>query len=95
MEKVDALKRLQMSDAAMERLPEWLSGLVQPPNSSLVVVVVCDVRLLERCIRGGEDWHIVQQIPAVSLYADTDRGSRYVHYNKEPVSYNTNFSTES
>ncbi|CAL9190258.1 unnamed protein product [Musa hybrid cultivar] len=95
VEKVDVLKRLQMSDAAMERLPEWLSGLVQQPNSSLVVVVVCDVRLLERCIRGGEDWHIVQQIPAVSLHADTDRGSRYVHYKKEPVSYETNFSTES
>ncbi|CAL9759537.1 unnamed protein product [Musa acuminata subsp. burmannicoides] len=69
------------------RLPEWLPGLAHQPNSSLVVVVVCDVRLLERCIRGGEDWHIVQQKPVVSLYADTDRGTDvWVNLLRTPLS---------
>ncbi|WOK99234.1 disease resistance protein RGA4 [Canna indica] len=97
VENLDVLKFLNMEDEGMERLPQWLLPLAllrQNHHNNIFSVIAKskNVGVVERCREGGEDWHIVQQIFHILVYADTEKERFHVLHRKKPFYYDTNFS---
>ncbi|XP_073001833.1 putative disease resistance protein RGA3 isoform X2 [Typha latifolia] len=92
VQNLDALQSLYLEDESMEGLPEWMSGLLQQRqhlhDDDLKFEMKCNIRVLERCQVGRQDWPIIQQFPKVR--ANTIDRSAYLEYTKLPFTCNTN-----
>ncbi|PKA48111.1 Putative disease resistance protein RGA3 [Apostasia shenzhenica] len=94
VEKMQALQRLDLFDVYMEVLPPWLPILLQErkpvddEDDDFLFQLYCSEKVLWRCLKGGPDWSIIEQIPRV--YASDDTGKGFLRYTKQPFSYFTN-----
>ncbi|XP_020084230.1 putative disease resistance protein RGA3 [Ananas comosus] len=82
-----ALQYLELQDYSMESLPEWLFRLVQQ-RVHLQLVMRCSATVIQRCLRGGLDWPIIECFSRVSAY--TEDRSTYLEYTKQNGRYRTN-----
>nr|CAD1843694.1 unnamed protein product [Ananas comosus var. bracteatus] len=82
-----ALQYLELQDYSMESLPEWLFRLVQQ-RVHLQLVMRCSATVIQRCLRGGLDWPIIECFSRVSAY--TEDRSAYLEYTKQNGRYRTN-----
>ncbi|XP_072963361.1 putative disease resistance protein RGA3 isoform X1 [Typha angustifolia] len=82
VQNLDALQSLYLKDESMECLPEWVSGLLQQRRhlhgDDLEFEMECNIRVLERCQMGHQDWPVIQQFSNVHVYTN------YVEYVKLP-----------
>ncbi|OAY85687.1 putative disease resistance protein RGA3 [Ananas comosus] len=87
-----ALQYLELQDYSMESLPEWLLRLVQQRvhlrDNVLQLVMRCSIALIQRCLKGGPDWPIIECFSRVSAY--TEDRSAYLEYTKQSGCYRTN-----
>ncbi|XP_073001936.1 uncharacterized protein [Typha latifolia] len=93
VQNLDALQSLYLKDESMDCLPEWVSGLLQQRRQylhgdDLEFEMECNIRVLERCQMGRQDWPIIQQFSKVHAY--TIDGIAYLEYTKLPFTCNTN-----
>uniref|UniRef100_A0A804L563 Uncharacterized protein n=1 Tax=Musa acuminata subsp. malaccensis TaxID=214687 RepID=A0A804L563_MUSAM len=79
----------------MTHLPPWLSGLVDERQSAPAAQwsfskfeLQCNLVLLKSCLRGHQNWHIIQRIPNVKI--QTFSGNEYIRYVKDTDMYDTN-----
>ncbi|CAL9759584.1 unnamed protein product [Musa acuminata subsp. burmannicoides] len=83
------LQHLELScPPPAERLPSWLSYLVEQQQSLRKLELQCSLPLLKRCLMGEVNWEIISQIPEVRIRA-TD-ANEFIWYNKDPYMYDTN-----
>lgn len=98
VEKVDALKRLELIEGDNECLPEWLLRLLQQRQQQMneqqdddddfqLQLNIGD-KLLKRCLMECEYWPIIRNVPFVNAYGSTN--AAYLKYTKKPFSYDTN-----
>ncbi|XP_072955512.1 putative disease resistance protein RGA3 isoform X2 [Typha angustifolia] len=92
VQSLDALQILYVEDESMEYLPEWVSGVLHQRqhldnNNDLELMLHCNLRVLERCQQGHQDWSIIQRFSKVR--ACTADRSGYLEYTKSPFSYNS------
>ncbi|CAL4907596.1 unnamed protein product [Urochloa decumbens] len=89
-----ALTCLHLDDQRMDCFPEWLSRLMQRSSDlsadSLELELHCNARMLYRCLRGGQDWDIIEQFSSVSAFCK--EGGAYMCYTRHPPTYHTNRS---
>ncbi|XP_020082365.1 putative disease resistance protein RGA3 [Ananas comosus] len=87
-----ALQHLRLQDYSMESLPEWLLRLAQQSthlhDNNLQLVMHCNAALIQRCLKGGPDWPIIECFSRVSAY--TEDRSAYLEYTKQSGCYRTN-----
>nr|CAD1843711.1 unnamed protein product [Ananas comosus var. bracteatus] len=87
-----ALQCLELQDYSMESLPEWLLRLVQQHahlrGKNLQLVMRCSTAVIQRCLKGGPDWPIIECFSRVSAY--TKDRSAYLEYTKHTGCYRTN-----
>ncbi|XP_020084229.1 putative disease resistance protein RGA3 [Ananas comosus] len=87
-----ALQHLELQDYSMESLPEWLLRLVQQRlhlrDKNLQLVMRCSTAVIQRCLKGGPDWPIIECFSCVSAY--TEDRSAYLEYTKQSGCYRTN-----
>ncbi|XP_020081493.1 putative disease resistance protein RGA3 [Ananas comosus] len=87
-----ALQHLELQDYSMESLPEWLLRLVQQRahlhDKNLQLVIRCSVAVIQRCLKGGHDWPIIECFSHVRAY--TKDRSAYLEYTKQTGCYRTN-----
>ncbi|XP_020085325.1 putative disease resistance protein RGA3 [Ananas comosus] len=87
-----ALQYLELEDYSMKSLPEWLLRLVQQRahlrDENLQLVMRCKAAVIQRCLRGGPDWPIIECFSRVSAY--TKDRSAYLEYTKQSGCYRTN-----
>ncbi|XP_020084264.1 uncharacterized protein LOC109707432 [Ananas comosus] len=87
-----ALQHLELQDYSMESLPEWLLRLVQQRahlrDKNLQLVMRCSTAVIQRCLKGGPDWPIIECFSCVSVY--TEDRSAYLEYTKQSGCYRTN-----
>nr|CAD1843652.1 unnamed protein product [Ananas comosus var. bracteatus] len=87
-----ALQCLELRDYSMESLPEWLLRLVQQRahlhDKNLQLVIRCNAAVIQRCLKGGPDWPIIECFSRVSAY--TKDRSAYLEYTKQTGCYQTN-----
>ncbi|OAY85683.1 putative disease resistance protein RGA3 [Ananas comosus] len=87
-----ALQYLELEDYSMKSLPEWLLRLVQQRahlrDENLQLVMRCKAAVIQRCLKGGPDWPIIECFSRVSAY--TKDRSAYLEYTKQSGCYRTN-----
>ncbi|OAY78756.1 putative disease resistance protein RGA3 [Ananas comosus] len=87
-----ALQHLGLQDYSMESLPEWLLRLVQQRThlhgKNLQLVIRCSAAVIQRCLKGGPDWPIIECFSHVRAY--TKDRSAYLEYTKQTGCYRTN-----
>nr|CAD1843710.1 unnamed protein product [Ananas comosus var. bracteatus] len=87
-----ALQYLELEDYSMESIPEWLLRLVQQcahlHDKNLQLVMRCSAAVIQRCLRGGPDWPIIECFSRVTAY--TKDRSAYLEYTKQTGCYRTN-----
>nr|CAD1843702.1 unnamed protein product [Ananas comosus var. bracteatus] len=87
-----ALQYLELQDYSMESIPEWLLRLVQQRahlhDKNLQLVMRCSAAIIQRCLRGGPDWPIIECFSRVSAY--TEDRSAYLEYTKQTGRYRAN-----
>nr|CAD1843654.1 unnamed protein product [Ananas comosus var. bracteatus] len=87
-----ALQYLELQDYSTESLPEWLLRLVQQRvhlrDNNLQLVMRCNAAVIQRCLKGGPDWSIIECFSRVSAY--TEDRSAYLEYTKQTGCYQTN-----
>nr|CAD1843648.1 unnamed protein product [Ananas comosus var. bracteatus] len=87
-----ALQCLELQDYSMESLPEWLLRLVQQRahlcDKNLQLVMRCSTAVIQRCLKGGPDWPIIECFSRVSAY--TKDRSVYLEYTKQTGCYRAN-----
>ncbi|XP_020595372.1 putative disease resistance protein RGA3 [Phalaenopsis equestris] len=98
VESLDGLRQLELVDDSMDCLPEWLLRLIeerlsgreaQEDEDDFLLQLWCNERVLRRCLRGGEDWALIEQIPRLNAYVKEGEG--YLRFVKQPFCYETNF----
>lgn len=89
-----SLTYLHLDDQAMNCFPEWLSSLTQKRDNlsedGLELELHCNANMLNRCLRGGQDWAIIEKFSSVSAFCK--EGGAYMRYTRHPLSYHTNKS---
>nr|CAD1843825.1 unnamed protein product [Ananas comosus var. bracteatus] len=87
-----ALQYLELQDYSMKSLPEWLLRLAQQRvhlrDNNLELVMRCGAAIIQRCLKGGPDWPIIECFSRVSAY--TKDRSAYLEYTKQSGCYRTN-----
>ncbi|OAY75873.1 putative disease resistance RPP13-like protein 1 [Ananas comosus] len=80
-----ALQYLELQDYSMKSLPEWLLRLAQQRvhlrDNNLELVMRCSAAIIQRCLKGGPDWPIIECFSRVSAY--TEDRSAYLEYTKQ------------
>ncbi|XP_074560891.1 putative disease resistance RPP13-like protein 1 [Curcuma longa] len=71
VEKVGMLQEFEVAfPSELKQLPQWVSSLVNATLNSLQkFTMLCDSLLLDSCSKGKQNWHIIKQIPKVSIYS--------------------------
>lgn len=96
VENLDSLRHLFVKcPPTMTHLPPWLSGLIDERQSAPAAQwsfskfeLQCNLVLLKSCLRGHQNWHIIQRIPNVKI--QTFSGNEYMRYVKDTDMYDTN-----
>nr|CAD1843643.1 unnamed protein product [Ananas comosus var. bracteatus] len=92
LDNLVALQYLELQDYSMESLPEWLLRLVQQRvhlrDNNLQLVMHCSAAVIQRCLKGGPNWLIIECFSRVSAY--TEDKSAYLEYTKQTGCYRTN-----
>ncbi|XP_020084263.1 putative disease resistance RPP13-like protein 1 [Ananas comosus] len=87
-----ALQYLELQDYSMKSLPEWLLRLAQQRahlrDNNLELVMRCSAAIIQRCLKGGPDWPIIECFSRVSAY--TEDRSAHLEYTKQSGCYRTN-----
>ncbi|XP_042472127.1 putative disease resistance RPP13-like protein 1 [Zingiber officinale] len=87
VEKVGMLQQLEVIfPSEINQLPQWVSRLINAILHSLQTFYMeCNSLLLDSCSKGKQNWHIIQQIPKVTI--DSIDRERRLLLNKDSYKY--------
>ncbi|XP_042467168.1 putative disease resistance RPP13-like protein 1 [Zingiber officinale] len=87
VEKVGMLQQLEVIfPSEINQLPQWVSRLINGILHSLQTFYMeCNSVLLDSCSKGKQNWHIIQQIPKVTI--DSIDRERRLLLNKDSYKY--------
>ncbi|KAJ4800447.1 Disease resistance protein (CC-NBS-LRR class) family [Rhynchospora pubera] len=90
VENLDALQSLYLEDETVDHLPEWLPGFLNQHhnNDDMKLNFLCNMTVLQRCLLGGPDWHIIEKFSYIRAF--TKDNTAFIEYQKQPYSYHTN-----
>ncbi|KAI0528750.1 hypothetical protein KFK09_001292 [Dendrobium nobile] len=75
VKKLDSLQKLSFNDFEEESLPEWLLkflqqwGLQNDSNDDFLLDLYCSDEVIQKCIKGGSYWDLIQHIPRVKKFS--------------------------
>ncbi|XP_028549169.1 putative disease resistance protein RGA1 [Dendrobium catenatum] len=75
VKKLDSLQKLSFNDFEEESLPEWLlkflqqRGLQNDSNDDFLLDLYCSDEVIQKCIKGGSYWDLIQHIPRVKMFS--------------------------
>ncbi|KAL0927246.1 hypothetical protein M5K25_001409 [Dendrobium thyrsiflorum] len=75
VKKLDSLQKLSFNDFEEKSLPEWLlkflrqRGLQNDSNDDFLLDLNCSDEVLQKCVKGGSYWDLIQHIPRVKMFS--------------------------